>query len=270
MEINHSDERYYILLLMGVVIMVAFMLVIVIFTWIHQKKQAKKENELVLKQTEYQRKLLESSIQREEKERLRIAQDLHDNVGAQLSAGKFYIESMQEEITDEELSKKLTLVVQLISESIQSIREISKSVSPPLLQNYGLAKALSQYCQLQETVSKVDFEFTSKAYTKKPDLVELMIFRISQEIISNALKHGSPNQLRIKVIGENEGFLVEICDNGTPFNLSEKLKLFDVQNLGSGLKNIESRLQNCGAALYYKHEFGFNRISLFWMPPSKN
>ena len=55
MEINHSDERYYILLLMGVVIMVAFMLVIVIFTWIHQKKQAKKENELVLKQTEYQR-----------------------------------------------------------------------------------------------------------------------------------------------------------------------------------------------------------------------
>lgn len=266
-QTEQLTKNYTILLLFGLVIMVFFLLLIVVFAWLHQRKNAKEESKLMTKQSDYQRKLLEISIQREEQERLRIAQDLHDDVGAQLAATKFYLESISDDSISEEKQRSIEQVTKLISESIQRIRDISKQVTPPLINEYGLAKAIEHYVSMQRNFTNIHLTFKSVNYIKKENLTEIMFFRILQEIVTNSMKHGHPNRIDIRLEEDDAGISLLIEDNGKPFNIEEKINFGQSSSAGNGLKNIESRMLNCRSRLHYKHESGKNKILIYCNTP---
>jgi len=198
-------------------------------------------------------------INQEEKERLKLGQELQETVGYKVSVSKDRIKTFLEDVPDSDTRSRLHEVMLLLEHSSRKITEISRQIAPPLLHHAGLYRSLEQLAvQLGET-GKADIYCHSKSYGKQNDLTEIMLYRIAAEIIGNAVRHGKPNRIDIFLEISGERIEMEIRDNGFPFDLQEKIARNTASSTGNGLKNIEGRLQNCRATLTYRHEEGSNR-----------
>jgi two-component system NarL family sensor kinase len=172
----------------------------------------------------------------EQKERIRIARDLHDSIGQMLSVIKMNISSLnQRHSYDQAIEGMLTLV----DETITEVRHISHDLIPEEL-NFGLFAALEDLCE------KINLAGTTKVSINVPDNArehqfdksnELSIYRIVQEVLSNMVRHAHATQIDINVVQHIQNMTLFIKDNG---------KGFDVNNIqqskGLGWKNIAARV----------------------------
>lgn len=218
----------------------------------YQKKMLKKQLELNETKAKQQEEILLNTISAQEKERKRIARDLHDEVGAMLSVVKLNVGRIEKK-SEESIAKELAAETKTyIDEVITQVRRISRALLPPSLDKLGLFFALEE---LSNWVNKADqlkivcwksgeqFRFDNKK--------ELAVFRIVQELLNNAIKHSEATIIYINTrFSPNNNLMISITDNGKGFNLEEKL------NTGLGLKNLESRTQIIGARFKMKSKPG--------------
>lgn len=218
----------------------------------YQKKMLKKQLELNETKAKQQEEILLNTISAQEKERKRIARDLHDEVGAMLSVVKLNVGRIEKK-SEESIAKELAAETKTyIDEVITQVRRISRALLPPSLDKLGLFFALEE---LSNWVNKADqlkivcwksgeqFRFDNKK--------ELAVFRIVQELLNNAIKHSEATNIYINTrFSPNNNLMISITDNGKGFNLEEKV------NTGLGLKNLESRTQIIGARFKMKSKPG--------------
>lgn len=218
----------------------------------YQKKMLKKQLELNETKAKQQEEILLNTISAQEKERKRIARDLHDEVGAMLSVVKLNVGRIEKK-SEESVAKELAAETKTyIDEVITQVRRISRALLPPSLDKLGLFFALEE---LSNWVNKADqlkivcwksgeqFRFDNKK--------ELAVFRIVQELLNNAIKHSEATNIYINTrFSPNNNLMISITDNGKGFNLEEKV------NTGLGLKNLESRTQIIGARFKMKSKPG--------------
>lgn len=250
--------QYELMLLLGLSIMVVFLLIIVTFSWIHQKKKGKEESRQFTAQSEYQARLNEMRIQHEEKERLRFSNELQKETSKLKSALREMNYAMQNvDLTSwPEIREKF-------SGSLEEIESISRKIAPSILSESGLTQALQSLVNQLAQNSRADLFFAEKGYKKQDEMTEIALFRIAEEIISNALKHGKPNRIDVSLTGTNQQVVLEIRDNGFPFDLKKKLSENQINAPGNGLKNMASRLQH-HAELVYTHTEGANRNKIVY------
>lgn len=209
---------------------------ILIFMVIYERKTRnfitlQKEQEL-LKQKE----VFEAINSGEDKERVRIAQDLHDGIGAKLSGIKMQLEfAMNKQLYQGELMDNL---VNELDEAILEVREISHNLQPNVLNVKGLNKSLTDFISHLNKKGNCKFEsyFDLKEYV--PSLsIQVCLHRIGNELLVNILKHAKAKTASIQVqVMENQ--LLVICeDDGVGFNNK------DVTTKGIGLQNIANRLK---------------------------
>ncbi len=173
----------------------------------------------------------------QEKERKRIAFELHDGLGQILTGLKFNIESIQ--VTDNpKLEKQLTIIKDLVVKTIQESRRISSNLMPINLEQYGLNGALKK---LVETSIKIDetavFITIHQPIPRQEEVKELNIYRIVQEVLNNALKHAQASQvdINIKIIGYK--IHIYIQDNGKGLYENK------ISSYGLGLASIKQRIE---------------------------
>ncbi len=236
----------------GTLGMVLLALSIFFFFVTYQKKMLKKQLELNETRTRQQEEIIQNTIMAQEKERKRIAQDLHDEVGAMLSVVKLNVGRIEKK-SEEPVAKKLAADTKTyLDEVITQVRRISRSLLPPSLEKLGLFFALEE---LANWVNKADqlkivcwkngeqFRFEGKK--------ELAVFRAVQELLNNAIKHSGASVININTRFSPSGFLmISVTDNGRGFTLEEKM------NSGLGLKNLESRTRIMGARFKMKSKPG--------------
>jgi signal transduction histidine kinase len=182
---------------------------------------------------------ISSMLEGQEVERSRIAQDLHDSIGGLLTTVKVHFGVIQKEIekiSNLEIGKK---VEELIDEASTEVRRISHKMSPRTLQINGLRAALNDAAMELNTSSdiQVDFEWNGSAAILDENK-EIVIYRIVQELMSNALKHAQPSELLIQV-NVFEGMinlLVEDDGIGFDYNSTDNIT-------GLGLPGIISRVE---------------------------
>lgn len=239
-----SIETY---LIIGTSILILFVFLFIIFVVYYQRKQflleIKQREEKQLIELEFQRKLLENSMEVQEMERRRLAKDLHDEVGALLSVLKMGNNQLvKKDIADETISKLIVNNKELIDETISLVRSISKDLVPQTLENFGLIHAIDEFFSKIEKSSDIDFRFqynninVQDRFSKK---VELSIFRIIQELSNNALKHSNAKQIELVLNYESNNLFLIFSDNGVGFSRDEVM--INPKN-GLGLRNLESRL----------------------------
>ena len=140
---------------------------------------------------------------------------------------------------DEEIGTITNEVNTLINTTIDSTRRISHDLLPPTLEDFGLVEAikeLKESLHQTEDVSIVfDFQNAEEKITDK--LVELNLFRILQELISNSIRHGKATVINIRIGIQKSAIKLEYSDNGAGFEIANVKK-----KKGLGMKNIESRL----------------------------
>jgi PAS domain S-box-containing protein len=216
---------------------------------------------------EYNLKLLHSIEESQEKERKRIATDLHDSIGQQLSGIKFMVNSliaMADGKTNH--TKLLTQMDTDIFRVLDELRQICFDLMPRSLEKFGLVKTLEEHFEkIRRIKPKISINFNHpKAIPAIAGKLELSIYRIVQEFVNNSLKYSKCSQIGISLFFEKRRTLkILLKDNGIGFNHS-----LPKNQKGMGVSNIQSRVRafkgtieinsNTGTGTIFKIQIPFN------------
>jgi PAS domain S-box-containing protein len=198
------------------------------------------EKKLLKQEVDKQKIIAQAVVNAQEKERAEIGKELHDNVNQILSTAKLYLELAQ---TDDD--SRLDLInrsTKNISDAINEIRTISRSLVPPSIGDLGLIDSVQDLVENIKATRRlhVEFYYSGTIDNVLDEKRKLMLFRIIQEQVNNVLKHASAKNLVIELIADSEGCAVDltISDDGKGFEL-DKVR----SKKGVGLSNIASRAQ---------------------------
>ncbi|HYK76528.1 MAG TPA: sensor histidine kinase, partial [Daejeonella sp.] len=174
----------------------------------------------------------------EERERRRIASELHDGVGQTLSCALMNFNNLFSDLSlNHAYAVQAERAVSLLSESYDEMRSISHQMIPHSLMKAGLASAVREFLQkIDQKNIRVQLEVNGLD-NRLNEQVETALYRITQEAVNNVIKHARASRLAIQLIKDEEGISLSIEDNGQGFDKS-KLAHMD----GIGLKNIYSRI----------------------------
>ncbi|MBS1772194.1 MAG: sensor histidine kinase [Bacteroidetes bacterium] len=203
----------------------------------YKLKQQTRLQEAVIHQQELATRAV---IEAEEKERKRIAGDLHDGVGQLMSAARLNLSIVNQELTNisDEQRAAFDKALALVDESCKEVRTVSHNIMPNALLKSGLTSAIREFIdKIDSRVLKVNL-FTEGINERLTSDTETVLYRVIQECINNVIKHSGANTLHISIIKDEDGISITIEDNGKGFNASDKSK-FD----GIGLKNIQTRIE---------------------------
>ncbi|MFK7921202.1 MAG: sensor histidine kinase [Bacteroidia bacterium] len=226
--------------------------VIVFFVLVYQKKMIRQEVALERMKTEHQRNLLNATIETQEKERQRIAKDLHDEVGAMLSVIKMGIAQFERKAKDLPIAKEIAAETkENVTETINNVRRISKDLMPIALMKLGLAVALKGMFEKLQSLEGIEVKFTQTGEAVRlPQSSALGLYRVIQESLNNCLKHAEASRIECHLDFEPAQLKLSFKDNGKGFDIEALLDSPD-STAGLGLKSIESRVNMIGGDLQH-------------------
>ncbi len=247
-----------ILIAVGTAVTLFLAVSIVFFVVYYQKKML--QNNLLQQQLkfDYQKKLLQSTIDSQEKERKRIASELHDGVGAMLSTAKLTLAMIHNgTIPKEEFDEAVTDTKQMIDGTIETVRRISKDLLPASLEQFGLVQSIQELCIiLSNPTIKITLEQVGEELDKLDKSSQLLLYRITQELINNAIKHADASNIKV-LLDLNSPLTLTVEDNGKGFDIEQTKS--DIKK-GVGLYNIENRASLLNGKVTFESSLGKGSI----------
>ncbi len=213
-----AQDQLIILLIFGTAGILALISFIVLFFFLYQRKILILQEERRLKEIEFQRTMLQAQLASQEKERTRIAADLHDSLGSLLWGAKvnasFLEKSLQ--LTGETLVSHKELI-SILDQSIQSVRRISWDLTPEAFYLSGLSQSLNKLCErFNGKGAEVDFSENATRFWN--DDKALQVFRIIQELITNSIKHSQASRISVRLTWESTILKLNVEDDGIGLN----------------------------------------------------
>jgi len=188
---------------------------------------------------EKQRMRLEAIVNTEERERHRIAKDLHDGVGQLLSSVKMNLTNTESGLEDKHTAAILSQSKKDIDQITTELRNISYNLLPSSLDKFGLAPAMEEQINKLQDGSDINFHFNNSAKQERFDpKIEITLYRVFQEMLNNSLKHSSASEITVQLLQFGKELQLMFEDNGKGFNLKSGLE----KTGSSGLKNLYSRV----------------------------
>lgn len=191
---------------------------------------------LIDAQTRHKDELAQSVLQTEEAERKKLGEELHDNINQLLGVVKLYIQHalVNPKMREELLQKS----AHYITQTIEEIRNLSRSLLPPALNEQSLLESLYQLIEDIRHAKDIDFKVQHEGFDEAqvPDNKQLVIYRIIQEQLNNALKHSEAKMVVIQLAHCGHQVQLTIQDDGVGFD-PEQIKP------GMGLNNIRNRIE---------------------------
>lgn len=198
----------------------------------------------------HQLELLRSSIEVQEAERKRIAQDLHDELGAVLSIVRMHLVQMEKRQGAAENPALLKNVRTLVETSLANMRRISQQLMPPQLETFGLISALEAIARQVNSGGQMELKLS--AGEELNDLawpVKLGLYRICLELINNSIKHSGAGCIEIGFSIEDDCVICNYSDNGRGLSGQGK-------GTGLGFMNLEGRARSLGGQFELKDSEG--------------
>ncbi len=199
---------------------------IVFFVRVHLKRMLIAQEKLNVEKLIHQEELLRTSVTIQERERKRIASDLHDALIGKLNILSLAMASKTDTVNPEKMLK----------ESIATARRISHDLSPPLLEETSLTEWINEMTTPLRGTYTIELSTRQDPKIKVPKNIKLQLIRILQECINNSIKHANASILSFSLRCTKKYIALQIKDNGKGFNTKKPFQ-------GLGLKNLELRIQ---------------------------
>ncbi len=218
--------------------------VLIVFTlmMLRLKKMYEQHNAMLLelgKKQEEDTKLLMATV---EQERKRIAQELHDSSGVQLSAIRMKLTHLQDQLDDPRVAEDIHKLMQDVDRVNADIRTISHNLMPISLSKLGLKAAIQELVNhIKSSYPNIKFNLFQQYDSKNlSSNMEVHIYRIIQELLNNMVKHAQATEINIQLIDNESELIISLEDNGKGFVYAPE------NTMGLGLKSILTRSQLIG------------------------
>ncbi len=217
---------------LGVITLLAF------YSYRSNKQQQLQSQQLEMMEKEKESQHLRSMILGEENERKRIAQELHDGLGTLLATVKLHFNAVQNDVPKIPKITNYKKAYDLLENACSEVRKISYNMMPGILQQYGLEYAVKDMCNSINDTQGIQVSFIPFGLDQLLErYVEVSVYRITQELLKNILKHADASEVIVQMTLENNNFNLLVEDNGRGFDIEHA-----TQKSGLGLKSIRSRV----------------------------
>ncbi len=229
-----QKKNMLLLSLIAVILIAVFVLVLIALN----NKKKKVELEITA-----QKKIVEAIFEAEEKERSRIAKDLHDGIVQNLTALKFAVNNIVKNTPTQVI--ELENIVGDLEKTSKEVREISYQMMPVTLKELGLIKVLEELLQRNLKNTMIEFDFNHFGIEHRlPEKIEVNVYRICQELLNNSLKHSQATNISILLQIKNNTLQLTYEDNGVGFDTNNV-------KIGIGLNSLNSRIEMIKGSLEF-------------------
>jgi two-component system NarL family sensor kinase len=186
-----------------------------------------------------ERAVWQATMQGEEKERARLARELHDHIGGSLSNARMWFATIQKQNGYPHAPGEFDGALQLLDDTLTEVRDTAHHLMPELVLRHGLVDATRMYCSNVERAAGINIKFHYLGFIGDLDKnLSLMLYRTIQELIQNAVKHSDGKQLLVQLSYHDTILSITIEDDGKGFDYGdEKIN-------GTGLQNIRHNITN--------------------------
>lgn len=230
------------MLTVGTLAFLVLTIFIVLFFFLYQKKMMLLQQQKQVRENQFQREMITSQLESLERERTRMASDLHDSIGSMLWGIKVNLTYLNRSMAlDAEQTESFNEITEGIDQSIAAIRRIAWELTPEAFQHTGLSGSLRKLCEgLDGKGMKVVFSEDGQHVWN--DDRALHVFRIVQELMTNAIKHAQAATMSVSLTWSTKQLLVKVEDNGIGFILLP-------EHGGVGWWNINQRVHQLKARI---------------------
>ena len=236
-----SEITFY--LVAGTVGMLLLAFSMILFVIYYQKRLLSQRLTIQELKSEEQQKLLDASIEGMENERRRIAQDLHDDIGAMLSTARMGLHQVERSLDRSSSHSEMAAETKrLMDDIINTVRKLSHNLLPASLENFGFSDAIEELTGKMRNSTGLSITFNLEGETPRFDKKkELNLYRVVQELLNNIIKHAQATEIAVNVRQKAKRLQVTVSDNGSGFH-PDWIKQNPQAERGLGLYNIDSRL----------------------------
>ena len=254
---RYPTEVYYTVVLATIFFMV-LIAVVVTAVWRYYYRKSAHEKALM----EFDHTLLQSRLEIQEETFKSISRELHDNIGQILTLAKLHLNTLALE-NSEQSRERLNGAIDMITTTIQSLRDVSKNLHADTISKNGLVPALETEIRIIEKLGILQPVFRVFGQpVHLNDNKSLIIFRIVQEALQNVVKHAKATVVEMNIHYSFEQVRLTISDNGTGFSWEEN------KDKGSGLRNMTDRARIIGAHFDMQPAAGSGTIITLSIPTS--
>ncbi len=236
-ELKQQSTYNYVLLGCGL----ALLLIAALFYRNYRNKQKLQQQRITELETQQQLTATEAVLKGEEKERTRLAKDLHDGLGGMLSGIKFSLNTVKENLVmTPDNAQAFDRSIDMLDSSIKEMRRVAHNMMPEGLVKFGLDSALNDFCAdiNQSGALNIRYQSIGLAGSVINDLTSIGIYRIVQELVNNVIKHAAAKNVLVQVSKSNDAIFITVEDDGKGFD-----KKILEQTKGIGWTNIENRVE---------------------------
>ncbi len=202
-------------------------------------KQKESLHELEMEQEKQNSKIsnLTAMLEGQENERSRLARDLHDGLGGLLSGTKICLSNVNHRTNPKEIQIQLDKSLNQIDFAVHELRRVAHNLMPELLLKYGLQETIQEYVnRMSSERLEVSAQFVNLK-TELPHDKQILVYRIIQELVNNALKHANAHQIIVQLAENDQHIFVTVEDDGDGF----ATEILD-QKKSAGIHNVKTRL----------------------------
>ncbi|WP_240409058.1 sensor histidine kinase [Flavobacterium psychrotrophum] len=234
-----QNNKIGLLMLSGIIFMFAAGTILLLFFHFSQKKFIQQELEKKDLELQHNKLLLNATLEVQEKERKRIAQDLHDDISSKLNIISINSHLLSiGGLTKEKQDEVTGIIIGLSSKVLENSRRIAHNLFPPVFDKFGIHAAILELCKEFNTLENVNITYENTIEFDPAESEKHMhVFRILQELLNNSIRHGKATNISIRFDGDAALTTCHYKDNGLGFDTESS-----DNKKGLGMKNIESRI----------------------------
>lgn len=245
-----ESHQLIVIIIAGTIMLLLLGMFIISFLFFYQRKHNTHITEKEQQQAAFRQELLKTQIEMQEQTLHYVSQEIHDNITQVLSFVKLNL-ALTGNLSETAKATKIDESRKLVSQAITDLRDLSKSLSFEHIAQLGLVKTIGiEVDRLNKSsIMGASLDVEGQPFTLGNER-ELVLFRIFQEALNNALKHSAAKLFKIGLRYNPDSFMLTIADDGTGFAMDAKA------SEGSGLRNMQNRAGLIGAAAAISSEPG--------------